>query len=94
VRFRPSSEYAAICAERIEYSTVNHMSESHQRFVNGDLGQPGAEPRLRMELPNVLKGFQHRLLGHVFGVGPIKAREALRQGYAPCVRCMKKYLTA
>jgi hypothetical protein len=24
----------------------------------------------------------------------IAAREALRQGYAPCVRCMKKYLTA
>ena len=24
----------------------------------------------------------------------IQAREALRQGYAPCVRCMKKYLTA
>jgi hypothetical protein len=24
----------------------------------------------------------------------IQAREALREGYAPCVRCMKKYLTA
>jgi hypothetical protein len=24
----------------------------------------------------------------------IQAREALRQGYAPCVRCMRKYLTA
>src|ERR1019366_3074861 len=24
----------------------------------------------------------------------IQAREALRQGYAPCMRCMKKYLTA
>ncbi len=24
----------------------------------------------------------------------IQAREALRQGYAPCVRCMKKYLSA
>ena len=24
----------------------------------------------------------------------IQAREAMRQGYAPCVRCMKKYLTA
>jgi hypothetical protein len=24
----------------------------------------------------------------------VQAREALREGYAPCVRCMKKYLTA
>ena len=24
----------------------------------------------------------------------IPAREALREGYSPCVRCMKKYLTA
>ena len=24
----------------------------------------------------------------------IAAREAMREGYAPCVRCMKKYLRA
>jgi hypothetical protein len=58
----------------------------HTRLVNGDLGQPGAEPRLRTELPDVLKGFQHRLLGHVFGIGLIAQYGKGRSVHAPFVR--------
>src|SRR5579864_5458735 len=44
-------------------------SPPHQRFVDRNLDQPGAEARLRSKLPDIRECLQHRLLGHILGVG-------------------------
>ena len=45
------------------------FSSAHTSLVDGDLGQPGAEPRLRPKLVNVLERLQHSLLSSVLGIG-------------------------
>jgi hypothetical protein len=61
------------------------FSSSHTRLVDGDLDQPGAEPRFRAKLPDVLECFQHRFLGDILGVGFVAQNRKGGGVHAPLV---------
>ena len=78
---------------------VAKSSVSSQRELRSEHAQSGAGVPPDMMVVVSADGKAFHAAGCPFihdkaHIRTIQAREALRQGYAPCVRCMKKYLTA
>jgi hypothetical protein len=87
---------AAVVAGSVEFATSSLFSQPELRSEHA---QPGASvpPDMMVVVSSDGKLF-HRsgcpFIHDKAHVRTIAAREALKEGYAPCVRCMKKYLRA
>ena len=58
---------------------IDSASNNHQRFVHGDAGQPGGEPRFFLEAVEMEENLVKRFLHNIFGILAI-IHDSLRHG--------------